>query len=454
MKDTRIEQYKEAIKLMKEGIFNISIPTGPDDDIGQVGRELIELGRILEKNAKKNETLSEIIQKINAGLTIDEILDYMFEAFRPIIPYNRIGFAVLEGNCSTVRSLWVKSDVSPVVLGKGYKMLLNKTSLKKIIDTGKPRILNDLNAYFKEHPHSHPTKLILQEGIQSSLTCPLISQDEPVGFIFFSSINKDTYKNIHTEIFLQIAGEMSVIVKKGQLYQHIAGLNELKNKFLGMAAHDLRSPLSIFKGYIGLLKNKHLGDITDRQIDAINDMEDMAERMSILIDEILDLNVIEAGQLILEKKKINLKTFLEKCHKNYSLLAREKSIHMKLEVEDDIEVFIDKNRIEQVIGNLITNGIKFSYSNTVIILKARALEDNVIVSVIDEGPGIPQNKIHLLFTEFSRGINDPTGGETSTGLGLVISKRIIEAHGGCLWVENRAEKGSIFSFSMPKNKSY
>ncbi len=102
------------------------------------------------------------------------------------------------------------------MLGKDYRMPLERTSLKKIIETGKPRILNDLNSYLKDHPDSHPTKLILQEGIQSSLTCPLISQNKPVGFIFFSSVNKDTYKNIHTETFLQIAGEMAVIVKKGQ----------------------------------------------------------------------------------------------------------------------------------------------------------------------------------------------------------------------------------------------
>ena len=106
-----------------------------------------------------------------------------------------------------------------------------------IIDTGKPRILNDLEEYLSEHPDSESTHLIVEEGMRSSLTCPLIALGKPLGFIFFSSMQKNTYRDIHVELFLQIAAQLGLIAEKGKLYENSVELNVLKNKFLGILVY-------------------------------------------------------------------------------------------------------------------------------------------------------------------------------------------------------------------------
>jgi len=126
------------------------------------------------------------------------------------------------------------------------------SSLQKIIETGAPRILNDLSAYLLNHPESESTRRIVADGVRSSLTCPLVSQGKPIGFIFFSSESPNTFNETHVGFFMKIANKLAMIVEKGRLYQQLKELNDTKNRFLGIAAHDLRSPLAAVKGFLNL----------------------------------------------------------------------------------------------------------------------------------------------------------------------------------------------------------
>ena len=132
------------------------------------------------------------------------------------------------------------------------------------------------------------------------------------------------------------------------------------------------------------------------------------------------------------------------------LLAKGKSINLKLNLESNLpEISLDRNRISQVINNLITNAIKFSYPETEIALSAVRRGGEVIISVADQGQGIPPDEIPKLFADFTKTSVRPTGGEKSTGLGLAIAKRMVEAHKGRIWVESQVGKGSTFSFTLP-----
>jgi hypothetical protein len=454
MKDPRITQYRNAAIRMKSGNFRVDVPVGAEDEIGMLGIELRELGQMLEKKFAEIDILAKVTEQVNAGLSLDDVLNQVFGSFRPIIPYNRIGFSLLEENGTIVRARWAHSDAPELKITKGYEAPLQGSSLQQIIETGKPRILNDLEYYLKNHPNSDSTRRIVEEGMRSSLTCPLIATGKHIGFMFFSSFAPHTYENVHVQFFMQIAGQLSVIVEKGRLYQQLVELNELKNKFLGIAAHDLRNPIGIVKGYIEMMRLGFYGEVSQSQIEIFEKVEKTTGNMLNMVNDLLDISAIETGKLVMNPREVDLAAFMNESYDYNRLLARQKKIELKMELEPSLpELIIDPERINQVLTNLITNAIKFSYPGTVIMVKARREDDSVHISVQDQGQGIPEDEISKIFQDFGRTSVRPTAGEKSTGLGLAICKRMVEAHGGSIWVESKAGEGSIFIFSLPVKKS-
>jgi signal transduction histidine kinase len=172
--------------------------------------------------------------------------------------------------------------------------------------------------------------------------------------------------------------------------------------------------------------------------------------MLALIDDLLDVSAIESGRLAIEKEEIDVKEYLEDVYESSRLLGKTKSIEIELNIPDGLPAArFDPKRIDQVVNNLITNAIKFSYPGTTVTLEAGAADDELVVRVIDQGQGIPADEIGKVFSEFGRTSVRPTGGEKSTGLGLAIVKRLVEAHGGRIWVESEVGKGSMFAFALP-----
>lgn len=448
--DPRIRKYREAASAMKNGIFRVDVPIGAEDDIGLLGRTLLELGHALETKFREIQTLTRLTEKINSGLVIEEILDQVFESFRALIPYDRIGVALLEDEGKTLRARWARSLSPDIKITLGYAAPMEGSSLQHIIQTGQPRILNDLAKYLHDHPASESTRMIVAEGMRSSLTCPLIAMGKPIGFMFFSSVHPQAYKRMHVDLFKEIAGQLSLIVEKGRMYQELVELNQLKNRFLGMAVHDLRNPLNVVNGYLELLLDNYLGPMPENQREFIRRSYGACKAMSCLLEDLLDISAIEAGRLELELEPRDVSELMAEAHRANSILAGAKQIQMELVANNGLRsVRVDAKRIGQVMNNLISNAIKYSFPKTTIRLDARAVEGGVEIDVKDEGQGIPPNDLHRIFHEFGRGTTKPTGGEKSTGLGLAIVSRIVKAHGGTVRVASHVGQGSTFTVFLP-----
>ena len=238
--DKLIPEYQIALRSMRDGKFGQSVPVDLNDKIGQLGHELNDLARELERKFDESSKMREISEEIIAGILLDDVLNRAFDCFRSVIPYDRMGCALLSDENKTVTAYWAKTDTPQTRLKVGHTAAMAGSSLQQIIETCQPRILNDLEAYLAEHPASASTKLIVEEGMRSNLTCPLIAGGggggKPVGFLFFSSKEKNTYRDIHQDIFLQIAGQISILIEKSRLYQQ---LYELNQKLL-LAQHELQ----------------------------------------------------------------------------------------------------------------------------------------------------------------------------------------------------------------------
>jgi len=463
--DPRITQYIEIAERLKRGDYDVDLPVSPIDDVGRLGQALQDLGNTLETSYRELQRLDEITSNINAGLLLDDILDNIYRDFRAIIPYNRIGFALIdnENRVTRVQSRWSKTDQPILKLLKGYSAPLAGSSLETIIETGQPRIINDLADYLEQKPESDSTRLIVAEGMRSSLTCPLIANGIPVGFIFFSSIQPNIYADVHIDIFKRIAGQLSVIVEKGRLVSRLADqkaaiekqneelyqLNELKNTFLGIAAHDLRGPIGFIQ-MIGHLLADPSAELSEEEIQLlIADVNQQSTYMLELLNDLLDVSQIEAGKLNLKLELVQLDRLLQGAVKRHAQMAAPKGTKIHLNSIESAMVMADPARLLQVIDNLISNAVKFSPPGSTVMVNLEKLPQEWRISVRDEGPGLTKKDRQNLFKNFARLSARPTGGEKSVGLGLAITRRVIEEHRGRIGVDSETGKGANFWFTLP-----
>jgi signal transduction histidine kinase len=227
-------------------------------------------------------------------------------------------------------------------------------------------------------------------------------------------------------------------------------LNEEKNRFLGIAAHDLRSPLGVILTYSEFLEDEAAAVLDREQLEFVAAIRTTSQFMLQLLNNLLDVSRIEAGKLDLDLQPFDLVALLRHNLGLNRVLAARKRMDIIFEPEaETLRITADAAKVEQVLNNLVGNGIKFSPPGTEVTVRLSAGGGSAVVSVSDHGPGIPPDDLPKLFKAFSRTSVRPTGGEKSTGLGLAIVRRIVEGHGGDVSVESEVGRGSSFIFSLP-----
>jgi len=231
--------------------------------------------------------------------------------------------------------------------------------------------------------------------------------------------------------------------------RRLVELDQLKNKFLGIAAHDLRNPLGFIIGMSEILHGGRAGPVTERQIGILRRMADSGQQMLALVNDLLDVAAINSGKLALRMTVGPLAGVVEERVRLMELTAARKQIEIGLDMADACPTLHDPMRIAQIMDNLLSNAVKFSPPGSSVHVSLAREGSLARVSVRDQGPGIADEDIPKLFGEFQRLSGQPTGNEKSTGLGLAIVKRIVDAHHGALSVESRLGEGSTFSFTLP-----
>jgi PAS domain S-box-containing protein len=228
-------------------------------------------------------------------------------------------------------------------------------------------------------------------------------------------------------------------------------LDKIKTEFLNTTSHELRTPMASIKGYIQMLMSQKLGNINKEQNEALNVVLRNTNRLDSLIEDILDISRLESGTMKFIPDKTNINKMITEVIETMQPTADLKNIKINKELEKIPDIIIDSERIKNVLMNLIDNSIKFSYQDSIINLKTKIDKDDVLFEIQDFGRGIPKNKQKKIFDRFYQvdsGIDRKFGG---VGLGLTISKGIVDAHGGKVWVKSKFGKGSSFIFSLPLN---
>ncbi|MES2765324.1 MAG: hybrid sensor histidine kinase/response regulator [Bacteroidota bacterium] len=237
--------------------------------------------------------------------------------------------------------------------------------------------------------------------------------------------------------------------------EQLQHLNKEKNEFIGMMAHDFRNPLAAIKEFSKFLLDDAKEGVTSLdadQVEFITRIKSSSEFMLRLMNDLLDLSKIESGTVSLTPQKVNFKELVTEVVAINSMLAEAKKIKIQLQASENLpeEITIDPYKMEQVLNNLITNAVKFSYPETTVRIYLRTDNPGVLFTVEDEGQGIPSSELENLFKPFTKLSVQSTAGEKSTGLGLAICQKIVAGHGGRIWAESKVGVGTKFHVCLPE----
>lgn len=240
----------------------------------------------------------------------------------------------------------------------------------------------------------------------------------------------------------------NMLVEKAQR-EKLAELNHIKNQFIGMATHDLRTPLTVIWLCAESLQRKAGATLDRRESESLNLILQKSDFMLKMVADLLDITAIESGSLALKRSRGDYGDFVRRHVDTLQMLAESKHLALTFEGGTLPPVSFDQGRIEQVLDNLIMNAVKFSRPDTVITVSVAQEGEQIVTSVIDHGPGIPLKELPDIFKAFTKTSVKPTGGEKGAGLGLAIAKRIVEEHGGEIAVTSSFGEGSTFCFTLP-----
>lgn len=288
----------------------------------------------------------------------------------------------------------------------------------------------------------------IENHLPATLYITVFSEDSR--YFLFGHTDIGELQRLSEEI-LALNHDLTIMSRELQIRNtELAELNRLKNLFLGMASHDLRNPVGIILNYTDFILEDLQKDLSPQHLKFLQNIRSAAQDMKHVINDFLDVSIIESGHLTLNYEEIEPARFIPEVLEKVIIAADRRKISFQTLLDPLItRVRIDPKKIEQVFINLIKNAIEYSPQGGVITIATSFTDDEIRLSVQDQGAGISKEKQDLLFQTFSGTSARKKDGERSIGLGLVISRTIVEAHGGRMYVWSEPGVGSTFGFTLP-----
>jgi signal transduction histidine kinase/putative methionine-R-sulfoxide reductase with GAF domain len=311
-------------------------------------------------------------------------------------------------------------------------------------------------ADLREELPSDLNEVTLRAGYRARMVAPLLRGEDIVGTLVVRRRTPGDFAKNTVDIIKTFAAQSALAIQNARLFHEIEDksrqleeASQHKSQFLANMSHELRTPLNAILGYTELMADGAYGEPSEKMLGILKRLEANGKHLLGLINDVLDLSKIEAGQLVLELSDYCIQDIAQTVRSTLEPLATDKKLAFKVEMPTGLPPgHGDGRRLTQVLINLVGNAIKFTDAGEVAI-KAEAHNGSFHVSVRDTGPGISSADQAKLFQEFQQADNAITKKKGGTGLGLAISKRIIEMHGGRIWVESQVGQGSTFAFTLP-----
>ncbi|MDP2916328.1 MAG: GAF domain-containing sensor histidine kinase [Dehalococcoidia bacterium] len=409
------------------------------------------------KSRERYEILYSIARELASSLAPDEVLNTIVESVTRAVNAKGCSLMLLTPDKKQLTHT-VSYGLSRQYLSKGPVM--SNIIIKEVLNGKSVTVLNapiDPRVQYKAQAK--------KEGIASMFSVPLKPNGEVIGIMRVYTSEPRRFSTQDVGFLGYLANLGAIALEKAKLHEalnrdlelrcaEVAKLEEEKNRFLrflSIAAHDLKAPLSAIQGFMWVMLKGFPGPLTDKQKHMLERSAHRIDELLNLISDLLDIPRIETGQIVPEIKVISLYTVIRPPVRDLREQAKEKGLKFKLELPAGLpKVYGSVPRLQQVINNLVNNAIKYTPEGG-ITLRVSPVDCNVQIEVMDTGIGIPQQDLPKMFEDFYRASNNPAEVK-GTGLGLSISRRIVEAHGGKIWVESpcpQTGNGTRFTFTLP-----
>ncbi len=411
-----LEALTQAARTLAEGSDPDALPAKlPDDELGDLQRTFMEMARAIRTReadlVAQNETLGDTRRRIEAVLN-----------------------ATNDGIALLSRS----GEISLVNERFAYFFGLERTFLlSQTFEQVRPHILSRFTS--RDRVRDKLRAILRDPELATEETFDLLHPTVRTVRLFTAPVREDEGDELLGRIVV-----LRDVTRETQV-------DRMKSEFVSTVSHELRTPLTAIQGYVDLILEGKPGPLTDTQREFLTMMQSSNQRLTALITDILDVSRIEAGKIELREDEVNYPPLVELIVKMLQgeALARGVVLHAEIAPGSYPPVLGDTERLQQVLTNLISNGIKYTPSGGSITVTVRPQESYVATCVADTGIGIPREDRERVFEKFYRADNSTTRSAGGTGLGLAISRAIVERLGGSIWVESEAGEGSQFWFTLP-----
>ncbi len=424
------------IVLIIAAIWIFEARTGQLGQAVEEQKALVEISRVVSSNLNVEAVLSGIVRhavqlsKTDAG-TIYEF-DETAQVFMP-----RSNYGV---DARFIEALRESAH------GVEDETVIGRAAIKRA-----PEQLPDL-----ENISNYPLPFVKEAGFRALLAVPLLREDRLFGGLVVRRKEAGWFSTPVVKLLQTFATQSVVALHNAQLFREIEEkgreleiANKHKSQFLANMSHELRTPLNAILGYTELILDNIYGDVPEKIQEVLERLEKNGRHLLGLINDVLDLSKIEAGQLTLSLNEYSMGEVVQTVITSVEALVAEKKLALKARVPTDLCIAVgDEQRIAQVLLNLLGNAIKFTDKGEVRV-EVTDSDETFLVSVSDTGPGLTEADQKRIFDEFHQVDGSSTREKGGTGLGLSITKKIVEMHGGRIWVESIVGKGSTFRFTLP-----
>jgi signal transduction histidine kinase len=425
-----------------------------EDQERKLESKIVERTRELGHSVQRLQALAEVSQAVNSTLDLQKVLETIVAR---AVQLSHVDTGAIYEFDERARELRLRAIIGmPPHLAEELR---DKTLGLGQGATGRAAVMRAPVEIADIHNERYggPLREILDRAeMRAVLSLPLLREGRVYGALTLARRTTGGFAPEVIELLETFAAQSTLAIQNARLFREIEqkskelqAASQHKSQFLANMSHELRTPLNAILGYTELVVDRIYGEVPERIREVLERVQKSGRHLLDLINDVLDLSKIEAGQLSLSLKDYSFHDMVHTVITATESLAAEKGLKLTVAVDPDLPVALgDERRMAQVLLNLLGNAIKFTEEGELKVGAAKA-DGAFLVSVSDTGPGIPESEQQRIFEEFQQLDSSSTRAKGGTGLGLAIAKRIVEMHGGRLWVESVVGRGSTFFFSVP-----